>query len=121
MSTITTPDVCNFIAARFQARQRLEAQPVLEPASGEVIVRVPLSDRSDVARAANTLRAAFPDSAATPVTCRAQILFAYGDLHATGKDSARFFTEKRIEVSRWHADAAATLVDDSYQSGLRQQ
>jgi malonate-semialdehyde dehydrogenase (acetylating)/methylmalonate-semialdehyde dehydrogenase len=25
----------------------------------------------------------------------------YGDLHATGKDGVRFFTENRVEVSRW--------------------
>ena len=26
----------------------------------------------------------------------------YGDLHATGKDGVRFFTENRVEVARWH-------------------
>jgi malonate-semialdehyde dehydrogenase (acetylating)/methylmalonate-semialdehyde dehydrogenase len=25
----------------------------------------------------------------------------YGDLHATGKDGVRFFTENKVEISRW--------------------
>jgi malonate-semialdehyde dehydrogenase (acetylating)/methylmalonate-semialdehyde dehydrogenase len=25
----------------------------------------------------------------------------YGDLHATGKDGVRFFTENKVEVTRW--------------------
>jgi malonate-semialdehyde dehydrogenase (acetylating)/methylmalonate-semialdehyde dehydrogenase len=25
----------------------------------------------------------------------------YGDLHATGKDGVRFFTENKVEITRW--------------------
>jgi len=25
----------------------------------------------------------------------------YGDLHATGKDGVRFFTENKVEIVRW--------------------
>jgi malonate-semialdehyde dehydrogenase (acetylating) / methylmalonate-semialdehyde dehydrogenase len=28
----------------------------------------------------------------------------YGDLHATGKDGVRFFTENKVEVTRWYGD-----------------
>ena len=28
----------------------------------------------------------------------------YGDLHATGKDGVRFFTENKVEVSRWFSE-----------------
>jgi malonate-semialdehyde dehydrogenase (acetylating) / methylmalonate-semialdehyde dehydrogenase len=31
----------------------------------------------------------------------------YGDLHATGKDGVRFFTENRVEISRWLSDPGA--------------
>ncbi|MDP9439311.1 MAG: CoA-acylating methylmalonate-semialdehyde dehydrogenase, partial [Actinomycetota bacterium] len=30
----------------------------------------------------------------------------YGDLHATGKDGVRFFTENKVEVTRWLSDPA---------------
>ena len=30
----------------------------------------------------------------------------YGDLHATGKDGVRFFTENKIEISRFYSDPA---------------
>ncbi len=30
----------------------------------------------------------------------------YGDLHATGKDGVRFFTENKVEVSRWLSEPA---------------
>jgi malonate-semialdehyde dehydrogenase (acetylating)/methylmalonate-semialdehyde dehydrogenase len=28
----------------------------------------------------------------------------YGDLHATGKDGVRFFTENKVEITRWLSD-----------------
>jgi malonate-semialdehyde dehydrogenase (acetylating)/methylmalonate-semialdehyde dehydrogenase len=30
----------------------------------------------------------------------------YGDLHATGKDGVRFFTENKVEITRWFSDPA---------------
>jgi malonate-semialdehyde dehydrogenase (acetylating)/methylmalonate-semialdehyde dehydrogenase len=32
----------------------------------------------------------------------------YGDLHATGKDGVRFFTENKVEVSRWLSEPGTT-------------
>ena len=32
----------------------------------------------------------------------------YGDLHATGKDGVRFFTENKVEISRYYSDPTAT-------------
>jgi malonate-semialdehyde dehydrogenase (acetylating)/methylmalonate-semialdehyde dehydrogenase len=31
----------------------------------------------------------------------------YGDLHATGKDGVRFFTENKVEITRWLSDPAS--------------
>ncbi len=31
----------------------------------------------------------------------------YGDLHATGKDGVRFFTENKVEISRFLSDPGA--------------
>ena len=31
----------------------------------------------------------------------------YGDLHATGKDGVRFFTENKVEVARWFSESEA--------------
>jgi malonate-semialdehyde dehydrogenase (acetylating)/methylmalonate-semialdehyde dehydrogenase len=28
----------------------------------------------------------------------------FGDLHATGKDGVRFFTENKVEITRWFSD-----------------
>jgi malonate-semialdehyde dehydrogenase (acetylating)/methylmalonate-semialdehyde dehydrogenase len=30
----------------------------------------------------------------------------YGDLHATGKDGVRFFTENKVEITRYLSDPA---------------
>ena len=30
----------------------------------------------------------------------------YGDLHAAGKDGVRFFTENKVEITRWLSDPA---------------
>jgi len=32
----------------------------------------------------------------------------YGDLHATGKDGVRFFTENKVEISRWLSEPGTT-------------
>jgi len=32
----------------------------------------------------------------------------YGDLHATGKDGVRFFTENKVEITRWFSDPAVS-------------
>ncbi|MGF1472142.1 MAG: CoA-acylating methylmalonate-semialdehyde dehydrogenase [Rubrobacteraceae bacterium] len=37
----------------------------------------------------------------------------YGDLHATGKDGVRFFTENKVEVSRYLSDPVGTGAPDS--------
>src|SRR5215218_9830988 len=35
----------------------------------------------------------------------------YGDLHATGKDGVRFFTENKVEITRWLSDPAGESGD----------
>jgi malonate-semialdehyde dehydrogenase (acetylating)/methylmalonate-semialdehyde dehydrogenase len=38
----------------------------------------------------------------------------YGDLHATGKDGVRFFTENKVEITRWLSDPAGAFPDVIY-------
>jgi malonate-semialdehyde dehydrogenase (acetylating) / methylmalonate-semialdehyde dehydrogenase len=38
----------------------------------------------------------------------------YGDLHATGKDGVRFFTENKVEISRFLSDPAGGFPDVVY-------
>jgi malonate-semialdehyde dehydrogenase (acetylating) / methylmalonate-semialdehyde dehydrogenase len=38
----------------------------------------------------------------------------YGDLHATGKDGVRFFTENKVEIVRWLSDPAGAFPDVVY-------
>jgi malonate-semialdehyde dehydrogenase (acetylating)/methylmalonate-semialdehyde dehydrogenase len=43
----------------------------------------------------------------------------YGDLHATGKDGVRFFTENKVEITRWFSDPAGEqpLVERPVETG----
>jgi hypothetical protein len=34
----------------------------------------------------------------------------YGDLHATGKDGLRFFTENKVEITRWFSEPGSSPV-----------
>jgi malonate-semialdehyde dehydrogenase (acetylating)/methylmalonate-semialdehyde dehydrogenase len=77
MSSITIHEVRNYVGDRFEPVSGRETEPVFNPATGDVIAHIPLSTRSDVARAVSAAARAFPAWAATPVTKRVQVLFAY--------------------------------------------
>jgi malonate-semialdehyde dehydrogenase (acetylating) / methylmalonate-semialdehyde dehydrogenase len=67
----------NFIAGRWQDATATGLDDVPNPATGEVLARVPLSAAADVDAAVQAARAAFPGWAATPVVERARLLFRY--------------------------------------------
>ncbi len=54
--------------------------PVYNPATGEVVARVPRGGAAEVERAVAAARAAFPAWAATPLIARSEIFFAYREL-----------------------------------------
>src|SRR5829696_4642971 len=70
-------EVRNFIGGRWEEKDGREAEPVYNPATGEVVAETPLSTKEDVDRAVKQAEAAFPGWAATPVIERARVLFRF--------------------------------------------
>src|SRR5690606_590275 len=100
------------------------SEPLYNPATGEVIAAVPLSDASDVERAVQAAGAAFDAWRETPVLRRARIMFRYKELleehkeelaaiitreHGKTLAEARAELERGIEVVEF-ATGAPTLL-----------
>src|SRR5918995_6801655 len=73
----TRREVHNFIGGEWVDDNGQGAEPVYDPATGEVIAETPLSTKDDVDRAVKAASAAFEDWSKTPVTQRVQVLFRY--------------------------------------------
>ncbi|MBM3838758.1 MAG: CoA-acylating methylmalonate-semialdehyde dehydrogenase [Verrucomicrobia bacterium] len=65
----------NFIAGEWRASAATQTLEVFNPATAEVLVRVPLSPAAEVDAAVEAAQRAFPDWRRTPVTERVQFLF----------------------------------------------
>jgi len=65
----------NYIDGKWQASSAKETLPVVNPATSEVMARVPLSPKSEVDAAAQAAKRASKDWARTPATDRIQVLF----------------------------------------------
>jgi malonate-semialdehyde dehydrogenase (acetylating)/methylmalonate-semialdehyde dehydrogenase len=71
-----TPELIpNFIAGEWSKSTGAETLTVHDPASGELLGKVPMSGRADVDRAVQAAARAFPAWRATPVTERARVMF----------------------------------------------
>jgi malonate-semialdehyde dehydrogenase (acetylating)/methylmalonate-semialdehyde dehydrogenase len=77
MSTavLTTTRLPHFINGRWVESQTSESQDVLNPATGEVLARVPLATAEEVSCAVEAAAAAFPEWRRTPAEDRIQPLF----------------------------------------------
>jgi malonate-semialdehyde dehydrogenase (acetylating)/methylmalonate-semialdehyde dehydrogenase len=78
MSTVASPPVTkvpNFINGSWHDCDASEWQDVTNPATGEVLARVPLSDRAEVAKVVEGAAAAYPAWRRTPPEDRIQPLF----------------------------------------------
>jgi len=67
--------VPNFIGGRWLTAANSDSLPVTNPATGELLARVPLSQPPDVAAAVAAAKEAFPDWRTTPAVERARVLF----------------------------------------------
>ena len=65
----------NFIGGSYLAPSASETLPVFNPATGEVLTRIPLSGPQDVGRAVDSAKVALADWRETPATDRVQPLF----------------------------------------------
>ena len=70
-------EVRNLIGGEWIGRDGREAEPVYDPATGEVIAETPLSTAEDVDRAVKKAEEAFPGWSSTPVVERARVLFRF--------------------------------------------
>jgi len=72
--------VQNYIDGNWVTASAREQQDVLNPATGEVLARVPLSEKSDVQRAVDAAAGAYPAWKETPAEERIQYLFKLKNL-----------------------------------------
>ena len=90
--TVAAPSIAtvpNYINGQWTESSSSEWQDVVNPATGEVLARVPLSDTSEVTRAIEAAAAAFPDWRRTPPEDRIQPLFKLKMLLEEHIDSGR--------------------------------
>ena len=70
----------HFVGGRWIESHSRQSQDVVNPATGEVLAKTPLSSAADVDAAAQAASAAFPAWRRTPVQDRVQYLFKLRDL-----------------------------------------
>jgi betaine-aldehyde dehydrogenase len=80
MATATKAKLQNFIDGEFVDAAGGETEEVTNPANGEAIAEMPLSNEEDVNRAVGAAKRAFPGWAATPPGERAHALIRLADL-----------------------------------------
>jgi len=109
MSTASTNTLRNFIGGQWHESGATEFLPIHNPATAEVLGRVPLSPATEVDAAVQAAARAFPEWRRMPVTDRVQYLFKLkAILHEHYEDLARTITmecgktlgEARGEVQR---------------------
>ena len=87
--------VANYINGQWQDSTASDWQDVANPATGEVLARVPLSDNAEVTRAVDAAAAAFPAWRRTPPEDRIQPLFKLKALLEDHQDElARIITQE---------------------------
>ena len=108
--TVVAPSITtvpNYINGRWQDSTATEWQDVFNPATGEALARVPLSDSAGVSRAIDAAAAAFPAWRRTPPEDRIQPLFKLKVLLEDHQDElARIITR---ENGKTFAEAKAEL------------
>src|SRR5215211_1834377 len=110
MTATTTPStrlLDNYVAGRWTPATADEALDVTNPATGEVLARVPLSSGADLDTAVEAARAALPEWRAVAVIERARKLFTLRErLDARREELARSVT---TEMGKTIADARAEV------------
>ncbi|MFC5449227.1 CoA-acylating methylmalonate-semialdehyde dehydrogenase [Paenibacillus aestuarii] len=91
----TIPNLQNYIGGRWVPPVNSTYEDVPNPATGEVIARVPLSSKEDLQAAVAAARSSFEAWRDTPVPKRARILFAYQQLLVSHwEELARLITQE---------------------------
>src|ERR1017187_4139819 len=101
--------VSNYINGEWQESNASEWQEVANPATGEILARVPLSDATEVMRAIDAAIAAFPGWRRTPPEDRIQPLFKLKTLlehhqdelaRVITQENGKTFSEAKAELRR---------------------
>ncbi len=79
-STTVTPVISHWIDGHPVEVLPEQTGPVYDPATGQVVARVPRGGASEVDRAVAAAAAAFPAWRDTPLIARSQIFFAFREL-----------------------------------------
>ncbi|MFQ5690341.1 MAG: CoA-acylating methylmalonate-semialdehyde dehydrogenase [Gemmatimonadota bacterium] len=99
----------NYIGGEWVSSNGTGSLPIADPATGELLGRVPLSAAADMGAAVEAARAAFPDWRATPAVERARVLFRLKALleeHAEelarslSREHGKVLAESRGEIRR---------------------
>jgi len=107
-TTTRHPDVRNYIGGAFVDAPERKMLDVTNPASGAVISRVPLSGMTELDRAVEAARKAFPSWSATPIKERVQVFYRYKALLEKNIDElADLVTEENGKV---RSEAAAEVL-----------
>ncbi len=83
---MTSTTLKNFIGGQWISSTSTQKEEVPNPATGETLVYVPLSNKNDVDDAVKAAKAAFPAWSKTPVPVRARLMFTYQQLLFQHKD-----------------------------------
>jgi malonate-semialdehyde dehydrogenase (acetylating) / methylmalonate-semialdehyde dehydrogenase len=131
MSAATTPSVRlidNYVAGKWTPASGTDELDVTNPATGEVLARVPMSSSSDLDAAVAAARAALPEWRAVSVIARARKMFELREgLEARKEELARSVTtemgktlvDARAEVARMiEMVEAATAVPTTMQGRI---
>src|SRR5437762_3596814 len=94
------PDVRNYIGGEFVDGNGSQYLDVTNPATGSVIARVPLSAASEVDRAVDAAKRAFPGWSGIPLKERVQVFFRYKTLLEQNIDElAALVTEENGKIA----------------------
>ena len=103
----TTAQLENYIGGGWAGSSATEHLPVTNPATGEVMMRVPLSSTADVERAVQAASKAYPEWRRTPAGDRIQYLFKLKNLLEENLDSlARTLTN---EAGKTYSESVGEL------------
>jgi malonate-semialdehyde dehydrogenase (acetylating) / methylmalonate-semialdehyde dehydrogenase len=112
MSTVAAPPITrvnNYVNGTWQESAASEWQDVTNPATGEVLARVPLAERAEVANAIEAAAAAYPAWRRTPPEDRIQPLFKLKQLledhidelsRILTQENGKTFAEAKAELRR---------------------
>jgi malonate-semialdehyde dehydrogenase (acetylating) / methylmalonate-semialdehyde dehydrogenase len=102
-------EALNYIGGEWYRSLSSESTDILNPANAELLARVPLADRDDVAMAVRAASAAFPEWRRTPPQNRIQYLFKFKHLleehsdeiaRLTTQENGKTLAESRAELQR---------------------